>query len=173
MKKFLFVDLETTGLTPIGCDILEFAMIITDNKLNEIKIFSSPVHVSQYSLDGMNIWCSNTHENSGLIAEVKNCPYTIKDIENKVLDILEGQFNGPEKLVIAGNSVHFDKAFIAAHMPRLNKRLHHRIIDVSSFYESFKIYHGDSVEKSIVTHRALADIRDSIKYLKKYLERSK
>lgn len=173
MKKFLFIDLETTGLNPSDAVILEFAMIITDNKLNELETYSTAVHNSQYALDGMNHWCEQTHTESGLVEEVKKSWVTIKQVEDKVLDILARHFSGIEKPIISGSSVHFDKSFIAAHMPNLNKRLHYRIIDTSSFMEALKIFHGIIPEKRAIAHRALADIKDSVSYLKEHMERFK
>lgn len=173
MKKFLFIDLETTGLYPESCEILEFAMIITDNKLNELESYSTPIYQSKYVLDGMHHWCEQTHTASGLIEEVTKSTVTTAQVESKVLDILARQFGGPERPVVAGSSVHFDKAFIARHMPNLNKRLHYRIIDTSSFMEALKIYHGHEYEGKAPAHRALADIRDSVQYLREHLERFK
>lgn len=174
MKKFCFIDLETTGLYPQSCEILEFAMIITDNKLNELEVYHTPVYQSKYILDGMSHWAEQTHSASGLLDEVRKSDVTVKKLEQNVLDILERHFTGIERPVIAGSSVHFDKGFIAAHLPNVNKRLHHRLIDASSFMEALKIYHGlEPSRNKNVAHRALADIRDSIKYLKGYLERFK
>lgn len=171
MRKFCFIDLETTGLYPESCAILEFAMIITDNKLNELEVYHTPVYQSKYTLEGMNHWAEQTHSASGLIEEVKASDMTVQKLEAKVLDILERHFTGIEKPVIAGSSVHFDKSFISAHMPNLNKRLHYRIIDTSSFMEALKIFAGMEPKRKEVAHRALADIRDSIAYLKEHLER--
>lgn len=171
MKKFLFIDLETTGLVPANDAILELALIITDNKLNELEVYSTAINQNQYTLDGMNHWCETTHTNSGLIEEVKNSSVTTQDAEKKVLEILAQHFSGPQQPVVAGSSVHFDKSFIAAKMPNLNRRLSYRIIDTSSFMEALKIYKDEVPERKPVAHRALADIRDSIGYLKSHLER--
>jgi len=171
MKKFCFVDLETTGLYPQDGGILELALIITDNKLNELEVYEAVIHQTQYVLDGMNNWALESHTNSGLIAQVKDSNLLTKDVEVKVLDILARHFSGPTKPIIGGSSVHFDKNWISHHMPNLNKRLHYRIIDVTSFKEALDIYADIKYEGRPVAHRALADIRDSIYYLKNYLEK--
>lgn len=171
MKKFLFIDTETTGINPEDNVILEFAMIITDDKLNELESYTAVAHVDQYYLDGMNHWADKQHRESGLVDDVKKSNKTIKQIEKEVLEILARQFSGIAQPIASGNSVHFDKKFIAAHMPNLNKRLHYRIIDVSSFKEALNIYANFNLGSRPVAHRALPDIKDSIYYLKKYLER--
>ena len=42
---------------------------------------------------------------------------------------------------LAGNTVHMDKRFIDAHMPRLSEHLHYRIIDVSTIKELARCTH--------------------------------
>lgn len=170
-KKFLFVDTETTGLVAAGGAILEIALIVTDSKLNELEVYNTAIYHDKYTLDGMSHWAEQSHTASGLIEECKASKVTTAQVEAQILDILERHFSGVEKPILSGSSVHFDKNFIAYHMPNLNKRLHYRIIDVSSFMEAVKIYTGVEPERSHVAHRALADIRDSIRYLKSYLER--
>lgn len=174
MKKFMFVDIETTGLSPANDVILEFAMIITDNKLNPIESYSTVINHTEYILQGMSHWAEQTHSASGLLDQVRTSKVTNEQVEKQVLEILARHFSGPERPVIAGSSVHFDKSFIATKMPNLNKRLHYRIIDCSSFMEALKIYNGEIPKKTSGTaHRALADITDSINYLKEHLERYK
>jgi oligoribonuclease len=53
-------------------------------------------------------------------------------------------------------------------MPDVAKRLHYRVIDVSSFKEVFREKYGIKVEKKD-RHRALDDIHESIAELKTYL----
>jgi len=173
MKKFCFVDLETTGLNPTDGGILELALIITDNKLNELEVYEAIIHQSQYTLDGMNNWALESHTKSGLISQVKESKLLTRDVEIKVLEILARHFSGPTKPIIAGSSVHFDKNWISHHMPNLNKRLHYRIIDVTSFKEAMSIFADFQLEGRPVAHRALADIRDSIYYLRHYMEKIK
>jgi oligoribonuclease len=53
-------------------------------------------------------------------------------------------------------------------MPRVAKRLHYRLVDVSSFKEVFRERFGVKFEKAS-NHRALDDIRASIAELEFYL----
>lgn len=173
MKKFLFIDLETTGLHPIGGAILEIAIIVTDNKLNELETYATAIFQDKFTLDGMADWPLQTHSNSGLLNEVRASKVNTKQVENAVLDILARHWTGIEKPIISGSSVHFDKNWISVHMPNLNKRLHYRIIDTSSFMEALRLFHGIEPEHKIVAHRALADIKESVGYLKAHMERFK
>ncbi len=72
---------------------------------------------------------------------------------------------------LAGNSIATDRGFIARDMPDLDTYLHYRMIDVSSIKELSRrwyprIYFGQP-EKGLA-HRALADIKESIRELKYY-----
>ena len=74
---------------------------------------------------------------------------------------------------LAGNSIGTDRGFLARDMPELNAYLHYRMIDVSSIKELCKrwyprIYFGQP-EKGM-SHRALADIKESIRELQFYRE---
>jgi oligoribonuclease len=53
-------------------------------------------------------------------------------------------------------------------MPEVAKRLHYRLIDVSSFKEIFREKYGLQMAKGN-KHRAIDDIRESIKELSFYL----
>ena len=73
--------------------------------------------------------------------------------------------------VLCGNSIATDRGFIARDMPQLDTYLHYRMIDVSSIKELCRrwyprIYFGQP-EKGLA-HRALADIRESIRELDYY-----
>lgn len=174
MNKFFFLDLETTGLDEQTCEIIEVAAIVTDNKLNIIDELTYPVHPSSpKALKDMDTWCRTTHTQSGLIADIEAGGITLQDAQRELQKLKRKHFP-VNKPALGGSSVHFDKRFIDKHMPSFSKELSHRIIDVSSFMGALSIYHDLKIEKGTeASHRALADIKDSIKYLKNYLERFK
>jgi oligoribonuclease len=70
--------------------------------------------------------------------------------------------------VLVGNSVGNDKRFIDRHMPELAKRLHYRVVDVSSFKEIFRDKYNLAFHKGNA-HRAVDDIFESIRELGFYL----
>jgi oligoribonuclease len=72
---------------------------------------------------------------------------------------------------LAGNSIATDRGFIARDMPDLDTYLHYRMVDVSSIKELCRrwfprIYYAQP-EKGLA-HRALADVRESIRELEYY-----
>lgn len=78
-----------------------------------------------------------------------------------------------KKTPLAGSTVGFDRAWLRRHMPTLESLFSYRSIDVSSLTEIAKrwsptIYEGRP--KAECAHRALADARESIAYLRYYRE---
>ncbi|XP_019478598.1 oligoribonuclease, mitochondrial isoform X2 [Meleagris gallopavo] len=70
-----------------------------------------------------------------------------------------------------GNSVHADKKFLDKYMPQFMRHLHYRIIDVSTVKELCRRWYPEEYEfapKKAASHRALDDIRESIKELQFY-----
>ena len=72
--------------------------------------------------------------------------------------------------VLAGNSIHQDRRFLAAYMPMLEGSLHYRQVDVSSLKVLAKAFYGDAMSfaKDDKTHTALDDIRGSLAELAHY-----
>lgn len=173
MNKFFFLDLETSGLDPQKDKILEIACVVTDNNLNEIESYSAVPHSLISSLS-MDTWCLSTHTNSGLLEAVAKSTLSLEDINLDIIKILRRHFP-TMRPALCGNSISFDKGFIKEHLPQIHAKLHYRIIDVSSFMLAISMYHGITLPRvrEITEHRALVDIRDSIQYLKQYMERFK
>ncbi|GAB4721401.1 hypothetical protein MOKP126_09350 [Mycobacterium avium subsp. hominissuis] len=111
------------------------------------------------------------HSRSGLIDEVKASTVDLATAEEMVLDYIRTHVKAPKTAPLAGNSIATDRAFIVRDMPALDSYLHYRMIDVSSIKELCRrwyprIYFGQPVKG--LTHRALADIHESIRELQFY-----
>ncbi|CEM03513.1 unnamed protein product [Vitrella brassicaformis CCMP3155] len=93
---------------------------------------------------------------------------TAKDmvIEAAVL-VTDGQL---ERVIEAGNSVHVDRRFLVKDMPKLERYLHYRIVDVSTVKELCRRWYPAALTPPLKKgrHRALEDIRESIEELKFY-----
>ena len=75
----------------------------------------------------------------------------------------------PRTAPLAGNSIATDRGFLARDMPELDAHLHYRMVDVSSIKELCRrwyprVYYAKP-EKGLA-HRALADIKESIRELR-------
>lgn len=168
MSSHLFwIDLEMSGLEVEKEVIIECAVIITDYNLKELETYHTVVKQPQRYIDGMDEWNKKTHGESGLIAQIPNG----KDPElvEKELIELGTKYFGNSKIILAGNSVGHDKAFLNYHYKKFSSLLHYRLLDVTSWKLVFKDILKVKHEKKN-THRALDDIRESIEELKFYMK---
>jgi oligoribonuclease len=167
-KKVLFwVDLEMTGLDEQVDSILEVAILITDLDFNILEQYHRVIFQPQNVLDSMNDWCKKTHGESGLTQAVAT-GLPLAEAEKEILALIQKHYEAQERVVVVGNSVGNDKRFMDRYMPEVAKRLHYRLIDVSSFKEIFRDKYGLYFQKKN-THRAIDDILESINELKFYL----
>lgn len=159
MQKMFWVDLEMTGLDVAKDVILEVAVVVTNLKLEVIEQYEQVVFQPPSVLATMDPWCIETHGKSGLTAAAaKGRP--LAQVEQDLVRIANAHFPG-EKILLCGNSVGTDKKFLEAGMPQLARRLHYRIIDVSSWKEIYSSVYGLSFQKREL-HRAVDDILESI-----------
>lgn len=167
--NIVWVDLEMTGLDINNDHIIEMACLITDKDLNVIA--EGPDLVIKQSdelLDGMNDWCKKTHGESGLTEQVRNSKIDLKTAEQMMLEFIK-KYTPKGKCPLAGNSIHVDRIFLNKYMGDFLGHLHYRIIDVSTIKELAKRWYPEQkfFEKA-GAHRALGDIKESIKELKYY-----
>ncbi len=170
--KLVWIDCEMTGLDLGGDKLIEIAALVTDSDLNILGDgVDVVIHADAASLDGMNEVVRKMHAASGLTDEVRASTTTLADAERLVLDYIKTFVPQPRSAPLAGNSIATDRGFIARDMPALDAHLHYRMVDVSSIKELTRrwyprIYFGQP-EKGLA-HRALADIRESIRELRYY-----
>ncbi|KAI9500259.1 rna exonuclease [Coemansia spiralis] len=168
----VWIDCEMTGLDYDKDTIIEIACIITDDDLNIIGMGQDIViHQPKEVMDAMNDWCKDHHGRSGLTQSVLDSTTTMAEAEAYVLGLVKRHCRTPCTAILAGNSVHADRAFLRRLMPELTSFLHYRIIDVSSVKELARRWHPQVLEAAPTkkeTHRALDDIIESIEELRYY-----
>lgn len=168
MKKLLWLDLEMSGLDVQKDVILEVAAIITNLNFETQEEFHRVVYQPQSVLDRMDEWCQKTHGESGLTQAVAHGK-PLEEVEEELCQALDRHYKSHEKIILAGNSIGNDRLFIDQYMKKLSKKLHYRVVDVSSFKEIYKEKFKVEFKKKN-THRATDDIYESIAELKAYLE---
>jgi len=170
-NRFVWIDLEMTGLNPEQDTILEIASIITDDQLNFIA--AGPeliIHQPDTVLYGMGKWCREQHAKSGLIKASQESTITIQEAEKQTFAFIQNYCEENTGL-LSGNSVWQDRAFLRVYMPKIIHYLHYKLIDVSSIKELVLRWYPNSKYaefKKQETHRALADIQESIEELRHY-----
>jgi oligoribonuclease len=167
----VWLDLEMTGLDPARDTILEIASLITDSDLNILEFGPSLViHQPDTILDAMNEWNTKQHTKSGLLQAARSSQVSLEQAETETLHFLQ-QHCPKWKAILCGNSIHQDRNFINAHMPRIAEYLHYRMVDVSSVKEMLKRWYPNDPHldfKKSDQHRALIDTEESVAELRHY-----
>jgi oligoribonuclease len=168
----VWLDMEMTGLDPANERIIEIATILTDGQLTEVAIGPALViHQADEILAAMDDWNTTHHGASGLTQRVRESTITDADAEAQTIAFINAHVSAKDRPVLAGNSIHQDRRFIRRYMPLLEKRLHYRMVDVSTIKELARRWYPQALTKQPPkhdTHRALDDIRDSIDELRFY-----
>ena len=171
--KLLWIDLEMTGLNVEKEVIIEVAALVTDKNFQVIDQFESVVKQPQEFLDRMDDWNKKHHSESGLTAKI---PFGMpsEKVEGALISLVEKNFandasaESKSRPILAGNSIAQDRLFISKYWKNLDRLLHYRMLDVSSWKIVMNEFYGKKYEKK-GTHRAVEDIKESIEELKFYL----
>ncbi|WP_072802537.1 oligoribonuclease [Rhodococcoides yunnanense] len=170
--KLVWIDCEMTGLDLSKDKLIEIAALVTDSELEILgEGVDIVIHADDDALAGMPDVVKKMHAKSGLTEEVRASTVTLEEAEKQVLEYIRQHVPVAGTVPLAGNSIATDRGFISRDMVDLDTYLHYRMIDVSSIKELSRrwyprIYFGQPAKG--LAHRALADIKESIKELKYY-----
>lgn len=180
--ELLWLDMETLGLDPAKGQILEVAAVLTDMRANEeINRFSALLPLDEKA--DVPVWNAITHGGPGgllsLCAGISR-PEQDQAQWTRALDALDlclvTMVVGCERApILAGSSVHFDRRWIDAYLPRLSKRLSYRHLDVRAVLMAHAAAGVDhelgkpKAGKLEAAHRAEADIDYSIEMYRRAL----
>lgn len=171
-QPLLWVDLEMTGLDPLHDRILEVAAIVTDWNFTEIASFESGIghDIKEISplLDANPFYIKMKGNKRQLLEQATQSPPE-KVVERMLVEFIHEYCDTHYPVILAGNSIHMDRQFIQIYWPTVERLLHYRMLDVTSWKLVFENKFGQKFEKA-EEHRALGDIRESIDELKHYLE---
>ena len=172
-ERLVWLDLEMTGLDLDRHVIVEIAALVTDNDLEPVDDgIDLIVHQPPSALAEMDDYVRNMHTKSGLLKEIEASSLSLADAGAQVLDYVRGHV--PEgQSPLCGNSIGVDRRFLDRQLPELDRYIHYRSVDVSSFKELCRrwypaVYKGRPGKSE--THRALADVQESIAEMKYYRE---
>jgi oligoribonuclease len=168
----VWIDCEMTGLD-LGKDkLIEVAALVTDPDLNVLgEGIDLVIHADDAAIDAMPEIVRDMHSKSGLTEEVRRSTISVPEAEEAVLAYIKEFVPNPRTAPLCGNSIATDRGFLARDMPALDSYLHYRMIDVSSIKELCRrwyprVYFGQPAKG--LAHRALADIKESIRELRYY-----
>jgi oligoribonuclease len=171
-ELLVWVDCEMTGLD-LGRDALvEVAALVTDPDLNVLgEGVDVVIHAEDSVLGGMVEIVREMHDKSGLTDAVRASTVSVPEAEEMIMTYVRTYVTEPRTAPLCGNSIATDRGFLARDMPEFDTYLHYRMIDVSSIKELCRrwyprTYFGQPAKG--LAHRALADIRESIRELEYY-----
>jgi len=201
-ERLVFLDFETSGLDPEKHVVLEVGAIVASSDLEIMRPSAfdrfAPVPldpgypstfcrypqygqtISEIVADSHHV-VREMHEASGLIADslaARHHHGTIEEVEADLIRWLTDAFGfEPRSAIIAGYSVHFDRSFIRRRMPRLDRFLHYRMLDVSAIRECYKRWVDPDFAdhwrqlRGNAKHRTLDDLQSALDELRLFRER--
>jgi oligoribonuclease len=171
VDRLVWIDCEMTGLDLVHDALIEIAALVTDSELNVLGDgVDVVIRPPDLALQQMPEVVRQMHTSSGLLAELERGT-TLAEAEAAVLAYVQAWVPDAGKVPLAGNSVATDRSFIARDMLELDRHLHYRIVDVSSVKELARRWYPRvfyNAPTKTGNHRALADIRESIRELRYY-----
>lgn len=166
-----------TGLDADHDSIMSIACFITDANLDILdeEGFEAVIHHTEDQLNEMGEWCQKHHGKSGLTQACMDSTTTAEDAAQSLLDYIKQHVPKARTGLLAGNSVHADKAFLVKEPYKpIVHHLHYRILDVSSIKEAAKRWApADALKKAPkkkLLHQAREDILESIEEARFYRE---
>ncbi len=170
----VWMDLEMTGLDHTSDVIVEIATIITDDDLAIVA--EGPdlvIHQPDTALATMQQVVVDMHTKSGLLDLIKVSTVTLEEAGAATLEFIKQHVPDAATVPLCGNSIGTDRRFLANYLPDIENHLHYRSIDVSSVKELVKRWYPDidtNRPRGAGSHRALDDIRESIREMAYYRE---
>lgn len=168
--RLVWIDCEMTGLDLAVDELVEIAIIVTDFELRQLDPgFQIVIKPSAAALENMGEFVTSMHERSGLLDEIPG-GVSVGEAEEAALAYIQ-RFVAEGKAPLAGNTIGTDRMFLASYMPRIDDWLHYRNVDVSSIKELARRWYPRVYFQAPAKdggHRALADIRESIRELAYY-----
>lgn len=168
-QRFVWCDLEMTGLDTANNVIIEMGLVITGPDLKPIAEWEAAVWQPEDALERMEPFVKDMHTKNGLLERVRKSDISLRIAEKEATKLLLQHCDYGEG-ILCGNSIHTDRSFISRYMPGFDRALHYRMVDVSSLKILTRAWYPTAPGRSKVdaTHTVLSDIRASIGELAYY-----
>ena len=145
-----------TGLDPVEDRILEVAAIATDWDFKEIATYTAVVKVGPNLMKKRMVgefWEKFPQVREALQAQ-NETGQNARTVENEILAFIDEHFDANTRVLLAGNSIHQDRRFIANEWGRLDTRLHYRMLDVSAWKVVFDGKYSNDLPSQKRTERS-------------------
>ncbi len=134
--RLVWIDCEMTGLDLEVDELVEIAVVVTDFELDpSIRASRSSSSRTHSALAHMNEFV--TQDARELRAPRRRSPTASASPmpSSRRSSTSSGSFRSQGKAPLAGNTIGTDRMFLAKYMPRIDRWLHYRNVDVSSIKE--------------------------------------
>lgn len=175
---YLFTDVEGTGLNfdkegkEIKNDLIELSYILTDKNLFKMKENTYINSFSNYDYKNMSDYVKKMHSKNNLIQDSKKSELSLNTIDDKLYNELSYILPDKCRLILTGNTIHYDYEIIRRNLPKTFSLLHYRMLDVSAVRETISLIDPNFTKKESniksYNHRAKDDINETLKELKSY-----
>lgn len=173
MSRLLFLDTETTGLSPGTDKLLEVGMVVVELPSFEIVAEDSICfHFERSALQSLYIHPKvlELHETNGLWRDCLRSQLN----DYRKMDEIVSRFiidNGCQDSALAGANPGFDRGFLKVFLPGTLELLHYRNFDSNTLWLLQSWLMGtDPKREKPATHRAVDDCKDAIKVVEQHFE---
>ncbi|MFH1807938.1 MAG: oligoribonuclease [Pseudomonadota bacterium] len=168
-SRWVWIDLEMTGLDVEQDVILQIATVITDSELNELASLEQVVWQPDEVLARMTPFVRDMHGKNGLRDRVRASATSLRVAERHTMELLCAHVPYGQG-ILAGASISTDRSFLRRYMTSIDGYLHYRHLDVTSLKIACSAWLGEAGMPPEVEspHTALEDIRQSIADLRFY-----
>ncbi|RMZ75414.1 hypothetical protein DV738_g5504, partial [Chaetothyriales sp. CBS 135597] len=182
----VWIDCEMTGLDHTTDTILSLSCFITTANLDLIEPqgYHCVIQHTQSQLSSMSPWCIQHHGASGLTQECLASTTTADTAAAELLAYIKTHVPQAKRALLAGNSIHADKMFLASRRSSCSSSpsspwqpvldyLHYRLFDVSACKEMVRrwcpldVLHA--VPRKQLQHTAREDVLESIDEARFYM----
>lgn len=166
-ERIIWIDVETSGIDPKDCKLLQVACIVTDGHLNELgESFERKVYYSEDEVQSIrnsaNEFVQNMHDVNGIWDSLSVEGERLEKVDEDLKNFLSMHVDS-NVARLGGNSITLDRNFLKEFLPKTFDHIHYRSYDLSSIAGWFELYDPNFapfVKNS--SHEALSDIRASI-----------
>ncbi len=170
--RFVWLDMEMTGLNPDYDAILEIALMVTGPDLEPLASIERVVFQPDDVLDRMSSKVREIHTNNGLVEDVRSKGIDLRVVERDVLKVIS-QHCGPGQGLLCGRSIHNDWKFLVKYMPRIEQHLHFLRVDVSTFSVLVDAWFPKArYAHTLPSHRALDDVKSGLVEMRHYCKQA-
>jgi oligoribonuclease len=168
-QRFVWCDLEMTGLDTNTNVIIEMGLVITDAALKPLVEWECAIWHPENVLSNMEPYVHQMHTKNGLLERVRKSDVSLRSAEKEATKLLLQHCDFGEG-ILCGNSIHTDRAFITRYMPGFDRALHYRMVDVSSVKILTRAWYPNASgrSKTEAEHTVISDLKASIAELSWY-----